>query len=164
MPPAALIVNAVLASEHPWLAARPPLERAKELLAHMNATEKLVLLQGAPDSCTVKGKKLRDPPYDRPPWIAGCTAAIPRLGVPAFHLEDGPSGVSLAATSQGEGSDTRPLHVQQAEARRQPRAGPCQDEMPYAYCLRAAFAQSRPGHRKAQGHAPQLRRQLRRCL
>ena len=43
-------------------------------------------LQGAPASCGDHG-------YSRP-WIAGCTAPIPRLGVRGFHLEDGPNGLA----------------------------------------------------------------------
>ena len=49
--------------------------KAALLLGAMNKTETLVLLQGAP------GVGI------------GNTAAIPRLGVPSFRLEDGPSGV-----------------------------------------------------------------------
>ncbi len=50
--------------------------------------EKLIMLQGAPESCKV-AKVANDPP-----WVAGCTAPIERLGVPGFHLEDGPNGIA----------------------------------------------------------------------
>lgn len=56
--------------------ALPPAQRAESLLAAMNITEKLLLLQGA------KG-----------PGI-GNTAPITRLGIPALRLEDGPNGVA----------------------------------------------------------------------
>lgn len=61
----------------PWMDRAKPAEvRAALLIAAMNETERLVLLQGAPG-----------------PGI-GNTAAIPRLAVPSFGLEDGPSGVA----------------------------------------------------------------------
>lgn len=57
--------------------ALPPRDRALKLVAAMNLTERLVLLHGA------AGDGI------------GNTAAIPRLGIPSFKLEDGPSGVRL---------------------------------------------------------------------
>ena len=61
----------------PWMdASAPPEARAAALVAAMNRTEKLVLLQGAAG-----------------PAI-GNTAPIERLGVPALRLEDGPNGVA----------------------------------------------------------------------
>jgi hypothetical protein len=70
-------VSAAVASPAAWRdASLPAAERAAKLLAAMNATEKLVLLQGASG-----------------PGI-GNTAAIARLGVPAVRLEDGPNGVA----------------------------------------------------------------------
>ena len=61
----------------PWLdRAAPPSARSAALITAMNATEKLVLLQGAGG-----------------PGI-GNTAPIARLKVPQFHLEDGPNGVA----------------------------------------------------------------------
>ena len=74
-------VSAVAAAAAPWHdPALPPGARALLLIAAMNASERLVLLQGAPG-----------------PSI-GNTAAIPRLGVPAVRLEDGPNGVADWAT------------------------------------------------------------------
>ena len=64
-------------SARPWMdTAAPPEARAAALLAAMNTTERLVLLQGTPGAGI------------------GNTAAIHRLGVPALHLEDGPNGVA----------------------------------------------------------------------
>ena len=73
----AAAASAAPALPAPWRdASLPPAERAAKLLEAMNATEKLVLLQGASG-----------------PGI-GNTAPIARLGVPALRLEDGPNGVA----------------------------------------------------------------------
>jgi beta-glucosidase len=65
--------------QHTWLnPSGTPLERAKQLLDAMTVEEKLLLLQGTGSSNPAIGN----------------TAAIPRLGVPSVHLEDGPNGVA----------------------------------------------------------------------
>ena len=75
----------------PWMNRMlPPEARAKALVERMHASEKLVLLEGSPSTCNAGGTS---PAGTRPPWVAGCTASIPRLGVRSFRLEDGPNGV-----------------------------------------------------------------------
>lgn len=70
--------RAVGAVGGPW--ANPdqsPEQRTAELLAAMTLPEKLTMMHGgAPCG-----------------WV-GCVDAIPRLGVPALHLQDGPAGVA----------------------------------------------------------------------
>jgi len=49
-----------------------PSQRAKEMLAKMTQAEKLLMVHGSPGS------------------YVGDVPAIPRLSIPALHLEDGP--------------------------------------------------------------------------
>ncbi|MDX6354777.1 MAG: beta-glucosidase, partial [Streptomyces sp.] len=61
----------------PWLnPALTPEQRADALLAQMTQAEKLSMMHGGA-SC----------------GYVGCVDAIPRLGIPALHLQDGPVGV-----------------------------------------------------------------------
>ena len=69
---------AVLGVSYPWMAdpSAPPAQRAAQLLAAMNTTEKLHMLAG---NGTMK-------PY------VGSVVGIERLSIPALHLNDGPQG------------------------------------------------------------------------
>ena len=62
-----------------------PVDRAAAMLARMTRAEKIGLMGG----CDDKGQ----PDCMRPESGVGLTRAVPRLGIPALHLEDGPQGV-----------------------------------------------------------------------
>ena len=62
-----------------------PVDRAAAMLARMTRAEKIGLMGG----CDDKGQ----PDCLRPERGVGLTLPVPRLGVPALHLEDGPQGV-----------------------------------------------------------------------
>ena len=63
----------------------PPHRRAAAMLARMTRAEKIGLMGG----CDDKGK----PDCLRPETSVGLTRAVPHLGIPSLHLEDGPQGV-----------------------------------------------------------------------
>ena len=91
-----LITTNAMAQQTPKLSA----ENIDEVLKAMTLLEKARLLVGSArdffgENAVVGGSA------DRVPGAAGQTAAIPRLGIPATVLTDGPAGVRINPTREG---------------------------------------------------------------
>ncbi len=91
-----LITTNAMAQQTPKLSA----ENIDEVLKAMTLQEKARLLVGSArdffgENAVVGGSA------DRVPGAAGQTAAIPRLGIPATVLTDGPAGVRINPTREG---------------------------------------------------------------
>lgn len=77
-----------------------------EVIAAMTLEEKATLLVGTGmdgvDDGVAEGETVVGETQDIVPGSAGTTNAIPRLGIPAIVVADGPSGVRLAPTRPGD--------------------------------------------------------------
>src|SRR6266446_686349 len=82
----------------------------KEVIAAMTTEEKAKLLVGMGMDINIPGLLSIDPEDkkipERVPGAAGRTHAIPRLGIPSITLSDGPAGVRIDPTRNGDKAKT----------------------------------------------------------
>src|SRR5882762_2476046 len=82
----------------------------KEVIAAMTTEEKARLLVGMGEDINIPGLLSMDPEDrkipEKVPGAAGRTHAIPRLGIPSITLSDGPAGVCINPTRNGDQSKT----------------------------------------------------------
>ena len=82
----------------------------KEVIAAMTTEEKAKLLVGMGEDINIPGLLSMDPEDrkipEKVPGAAGRTHAIPRLGIPSITLSDGPAGVRINPTRNGDQSKT----------------------------------------------------------
>lgn len=77
-----------------WVGSRAPVEqRVGAVLHRMTQQDKVAMVHGITEPEAMAGA-----PGTTPPTYVGEVPAIPRLCVPALHLEDGPSGVGDGLT------------------------------------------------------------------
>ena len=77
-----------------------PEERVEDVLARMTVDQKIAFVSGTGLSAAAAGDGGQT--TDRVPGAAGSTLAIPELGVPQLVLADGPAGVRIAPTRNGD--------------------------------------------------------------
>ncbi|MCO5723244.1 glycoside hydrolase family 3 C-terminal domain-containing protein [Robiginitalea marina] len=77
---------------------RPVAERAADLLSQMTLEEKIHLLKGSGIGSAVG----RNEPGQGIPGAAGTIVPTPRLGIPTVYLSDGPAGLRIEPTREGE--------------------------------------------------------------
>lgn len=83
----------------PYEDERQPLEaRVEDLLAQMTMAEKLHLLKGSGMASGIG----RTEPGEGIPGAVGTIVPTPRLGLPTIYLSDGPAGLRILPTREGE--------------------------------------------------------------
>lgn len=77
----------------------------EEVIAAMTVDEKLALIHGTGMGAAEDAEPVAGVVGGPVPGAAGLTCAIPRLGIPAIIMADGPAGIRIDARREGEARD-----------------------------------------------------------
>jgi beta-glucosidase len=111
---ASLLVAALLALGAAAARAQAPPQLGtsplKDVVAALSREEKVGLVMGTGMRLAGLGAERQGPAVgetaERVPGAAGSTFAVPRLGIPAIVMADGPAGLRIAAVREGDASRT----------------------------------------------------------